>query len=97
MSNIGKSFRQILRFSKLKKITSQPRSYNTTPVIKDLYGKDLYSPKYDKMFFHTPQCFPNLKEEEENYYDKIISEEEKEKHFFDCEDEPWVTNNERED
>ena len=53
--------------------------------------------EYDKMFFHTPQCFPNLKDEEEAYYDKIIAEEEKEKNSFDCEDEPWVTNNQRED
>ena len=109
MSNIGKSFRQILRFSKLKKITSQPRSYNTTPVIKDLYGKDLYSPKYGTSyyeaqdygnnFFHTPQCMPYLKESLNQYYDKEHANDEKskEKNNFDCENESWTENNQRED
>ena len=109
MSNIGKSFRQILRFSKLKKIASHHGSYSTTPVIKDLYGKDLYSPKYGtsyyeaqdyaKNFFHTPQCMPYLKETLNEYYDKEHSNDEKskEKNVYDCENESWTENNQRED
>ena len=94
MSTIFCAFRPVLRFSKLKKIIHRNNFRAATIVSNSINDKDT---KYDKMFFHTPQCFPNLKEEEENYYDKIKAEEEKEKNIFDCEDEPWVTNNERED
>ena len=94
MSRLLHSFRPVLKFSKLKEITQKNNFYNATIVSNSVNDK---GSEYDKMFFHTPQCFPNLKEEEEKYYDKIIVEEDNKKKFFDCEDEPWCTNNERED
>ena len=94
MSSLLSSFRPVLKFSKLKEIIHRNNFHAATIVSNGLNHK---GPEYDKMFFHTPQCFPNLKDEEEKYYDKAIEEEGKEKHMFDCEDEPWCTNNERED
>ena len=94
MSSLLSSFRPVLKFSKLKEIIQRNNFHAATIVSNGINDK---GNEFDKMFFHTPQCFPNLKDEEEKYYDKIITEEEKEKHMFDCEDEPWCTNNERED
>ena len=106
MTSITQSFRPLLRFSKLKKFTYNFANYTTTSSVKDLNGKDLYSPKYGNShydpqhyhanFFHTPQCMPNLKEKENEYYDeqhkKNDDEKTKEdlKKFFDCENESWT-------
>jgi len=92
MFSLLSSFRPVLKFSKLTKIIQRNNFHAATIVSNGVNDKE---PEYDKMFFHTPQCFPNLKDEEEKYYDKVILKEEK--NFFDCEDEPWCTNNERED
>ena len=94
MSSLLSSFRPVLKFSKLKEIIQRNNFHTATIVSNSVNDK---GPENDKMFFHIPQCFPNLKEEEEQYYDKSILEEEKKKHIFDCEDEPWCTNNQRED
>jgi len=106
MTSITHSFRHFLRFSKLRKI-SYRFQYSTTNSVNDLNGKDIFPFKYgsshyeaqdyDNNFFHKPQCLPNLKELEIEHNDKIILEEETKKNIFDCENEPWVTNNERED
>ena len=92
-----KNFRVFLLFSKLQKRT---RHFTTTAKLYDLNGKDLYSPKYgtsyyepqeyENNFFHKPQCIPYLKESEKEYTDKEIEEEERKKHFFDCENELWT-------
>ena len=90
MASLGFPIRKFLKFSKLKKITSQFNNYTTTTVArKDLNGKDLYSPKYGNShydpqhyhasFFHTPQCMPHLKEKENEYYDKEHKNNDKEK------------------
>ena len=97
MAALGKSFRKLLTFSKIKSAT---RKYSFTPKINDLNGKDLYSPKYgtsyyepqeyENNFFHKPQCIPYLKESEKEYTDKEIADEERKKHFYDCENELWT-------
>ena len=106
MASLGRSFRKLLTFSKIKSTT---RKYSFTPKINDLNGKDLYSPKYGtsyyepqdygKNFFHTPQCMPDLKEKEKQYYDKEHADEQKskEKNVYDCENDSWTENNQRED
>jgi len=107
MASLGFPIRKFLKFSKLKKITSQFNNYTTTATArKDLNGKDLYAPKYGNShydpqhyhanFFHTPQCMPNLKEKENEYYDEQHKNTDKEKtkedlkKFFDCENESWT-------
>ncbi len=107
MASLGFPIRRFLKFSKLKKITSQFNNYTTTTVAqKDLNGKDLYTPKYGNShydslyyhsnFFHTPQCMPNLKETENEYYDEQDKNTDKEKtkedlkKIFDCENELWT-------
>ena len=75
MSRLLHSFRPVLKFSKLKTIMQKNNFHAATIVSNGINDK---GKEYDKMFFHTPQCFPNLKDEEEAYYDKIIAEEEKE-------------------
>ena len=107
MSNIFYAFRPVLRFSKIKKIVHRNKFYTATTVTNDVNGKDIFPFKYgsshyeaqdyDNNFFYRPQCLPNLKELEIEHNDKIMYEEEKEKKFFDCEDEPWGSNNDRED
>ena len=105
MTTITQSFRHLLRFSKLRKITSRFQ-YSTTNSVNDLNGKDLYTPKYGNShydpqqyhtnFFHTPQCIPHLKEKENEYYDKedknTNKDENKKKdmNFFDCENQSWT-------
>ena len=90
MASLGFPIRRFLKFSKLKKITSQFNNYTTTNVAqKDLNGKDLYAPKYGNShydpqhyhtnFFHTPQCIPHLKEKENEYYDEQDKNIDKEK------------------
>ena len=90
MTSLGFPFRKFLRFSKLKRITSQFNNYTTTSIVeKDLNGKDLYAPKYGNShydpqhyhanFFHTPQCIPHLKEKENEYYDEEHKKIEEEK------------------
>ena len=77
-------------FNKSTVITSNFNNYTTTATTrKDLNGKDLYAPKYGNShydpqhyhtnFFHTPQCMPNLKEEENEYYDEQHKNTDKEK------------------
>ena len=90
MTSLGFPIRNILKFSKLKKITSQFINYTTTSnTRKDLNGKDLYTPKYGNShydpqhyhanFFHTPQCIPHLKDIENEYYDDKDKNTDKEK------------------
>ena len=105
MSNIFYALRPVLRFSKLRKIIHRDKFYTTTTVTNDVNGRDIFPFKYgnshyeaqdyDKNFFHKPQCLPHLKELEIEHTDKIILEEEKS--FFDCENESWTINNNRED
>ena len=110
MTSLGFPFRKFLRFSKLKRITSQFNNYTTTSIVeKDLNGKDLYAPKYGNShydpqhyhdnFFHTPQCIPHLNEKENEYYDEEHSNDQKskEKNIYDCEKDSWTENNRRED
>jgi len=107
MSNIFYAFRPVLRFSKIKKIVHRNKFYTATTVTNDVNGKDIFPFKYggshyeaqdyDNNFFHKPQCIPNLKELERQHNDKIILKEENKKNPLDCENEPWVTNNDRED
>ena len=90
MTSLGFPIRRFLKFSKLKRITSQFNNYTTTaPTQEDLNGKDLYAPKYGNShydpqhyhtnFFHTPQCIPHLKDIENEYYDEQDKNIDKEK------------------
>ena len=90
MTSLGFPIRRFLKFSKLKRITSQFNNYTTTaPTQEDLNGKDLYAPKYGNShyesqhyhanFFHTPQCMPHLKDIENEYYDEQDKNTDKEK------------------
>ncbi len=107
MSTIFYTLRPVLRFSKLRKIIHRNKFYTTTTVTNDVNGRDIFPFKYgnshyeaqdyDNNFFHNAQCIPNLKELERQHNDKIIIDEETKKNFLDCENEPWVTTNGRED
>ena len=54
-------------------------------------------PILDKVEIPSDIRHLNLKELERQHNDKIIIEEETKKNFLDCENEPWVTTNDRED